>query len=70
MENRPQVLVPLGMLLAFLIAAAPSFMPAQNAGPAGGAVPGVESQRPELVFSPVKIDGPVHDPANHSYWFG
>ena len=24
----------------------------------------------ELVFVPVKIDGPVHDPANHTYWFG
>ncbi len=22
------------------------------------------------VFVPVKIDGPVHDPANHTYWFG
>lgn len=24
----------------------------------------------EPIFVPVKIDGPVHDPANHSYWFG
>ena len=24
----------------------------------------------EPVFIPVKIDGPVQDPANHSYWFG
>lgn len=24
----------------------------------------------ETIFSPVKIDGPVHDPANHTYWFG
>src|ERR1700720_281026 len=24
----------------------------------------------ELVFVPVKIDGPVHDPARHTYWFG
>jgi hypothetical protein len=24
----------------------------------------------EPIFIPVKIDGPVHDPANHSYWFG
>jgi 3-keto-disaccharide hydrolase/VCBS repeat protein len=24
----------------------------------------------ETIFVPVKIDGPVHDPANHSYWFG
>ncbi len=24
----------------------------------------------ELVFVPVKIDGPKHDPANHTFWFG
>ena len=24
----------------------------------------------EPIFVPVKIDGPVHDPANHTYWFG
>jgi hypothetical protein len=24
----------------------------------------------EPLFLPVKIDGPVHDPANHTYWFG
>src|SRR3954463_2666033 len=24
----------------------------------------------ELVFVPVRIDGPVHDPAKHTYWFG
>ncbi len=24
----------------------------------------------ETIFIPTKIDGPVHDPANHSYWFG
>lgn len=24
----------------------------------------------ETIFVPVKIDGPVHDPANHTYWFG
>lgn len=24
----------------------------------------------EPIFIPVKIDGPVHDPANHTYWFG
>ena len=24
----------------------------------------------EPIFIPTKIDGPVHDPANHSYWFG
>ena len=24
----------------------------------------------EVLFVPVKIDGPVHDPARHTYWFG
>ena len=24
----------------------------------------------ELVFDVVKIDGPVHDPAQHTFWFG
>ena len=24
----------------------------------------------EVIFMPTKIDGPVHDPAQHSYWFG
>jgi hypothetical protein len=24
----------------------------------------------EVIFIPLKIDGPVHDPAQHSYWFG
>lgn len=27
-------------------------------------------QAAEPVFVPVKIDGPVHDPARHTYWFG
>lgn len=24
----------------------------------------------ELMFTPVKVDGPVHDPAKHTYWYG
>jgi hypothetical protein len=24
----------------------------------------------EVIFIPLKIDGPIHDPAQHSYWFG
>ena len=24
----------------------------------------------ELLFTPVKVDGPVHDPARHTFWFG
>src|ERR1035441_4028363 len=69
-KNKLQFLAPLGILLAVLFAVAPLFLPAQSSGPAGGAAPGVETQLPELIFSPVKIDGPVQDPANHSYWFG
>jgi len=30
----------------------------------------VASAAEETIFIPTKIDGPVHDPANHSYWFG
>ncbi len=25
---------------------------------------------PEPIFIPVKIDGPAHDPPNHTYWYG
>jgi len=28
------------------------------------------TQSREIVFMPRKIDGPVHDPANFSYWYG
>jgi hypothetical protein len=27
-------------------------------------------QGAEVIFKPTKVDGPVHDPAQHSYWFG
>jgi len=30
----------------------------------------VDEAPKELVFVPVKVDGPVHDPARHTYWFG
>ena len=30
----------------------------------------VTLQASEVIFVPVKIDGPVHDPAHSSYWFG
>jgi hypothetical protein len=30
----------------------------------------VDEAPKELVFVPVKIDGPVHDPAKHTFWFG
>jgi hypothetical protein len=43
-------------------------VPPRSSGspPAGG----VEEAPKELIFVPVKIDGPVHNPAMHSYWFG
>ena len=28
------------------------------------------AQPTEVIFTPVKIDGPVHDPLHNSYWFG
>jgi hypothetical protein len=31
-------------------------------------VAGVSAGEP--IFMPIKIDGPVHDPANHSFWYG
>ena len=30
----------------------------------------VNDARKSLLCVPVKIDGPIHDPAQHSYWFG
>ncbi len=30
----------------------------------------VNAQAQETIFIPVKIDGPVHDPIQNSYWFG
>ncbi len=35
----------------------------------GAAEPTAEAPK-ELIFAPTKIDGPVHDPARHTYWFG
>ncbi len=31
---------------------------------------GTHAQSSETIFIPVKIDGPVHDPTNNSYWYG
>jgi hypothetical protein len=37
----------------------------------GGAALEAADQAPrELIFQPVRIDGPVHDPAQHTFWFG
>lgn len=40
--------------------------------PSAGSPPAdpVDDSPKELIFTPVKIDGPVHDPARHTYWFG
>jgi hypothetical protein len=68
--NKLKVVVPFGILSVVLVAIAPAFLPAQKSGPDGAAA-GAEVERPhEIIFSPVKIDGPAQDPANHSYWFG
>src|SRR5688572_12556102 len=29
-----------------------------------------DTPRKEPIFVPVKIDGPKHDPARHTFWFG
>ena len=34
------------------------------------AAPPVHAQPSEVIFTPVKIDGPVHAPMQNSYWFG
>ena len=31
---------------------------------------GIGTRAAEPIFLPVKIDGPRHDPANHTYWYG
>ena len=30
----------------------------------------LSAQSTEIIFKPVKIDGPVHDPTQNSYWYG
>ena len=32
--------------------------------------PTLNAQTTEVLFTPIKINGPVHDPPNDSYWFG
>jgi len=48
--------------LVVLFAIAPLALQAGEPRPLDG--------RGEPIFIPVKIDGPAHEPANHSYWFG
>jgi len=43
------------------------FVPRSRGNPADD-TPGDASR--ELLFAPVRIDGPVHDPAKHTYWWG
>ena len=31
---------------------------------------GMDDAPRELIFEPVRIDGPIHNPAKHTYWFG
>lgn len=40
--------------------------------PSGGSPPAdtVDGAPKELMFVPVKVDGPVHDPTRHTFWFG
>ena len=42
-------------------------IPRSSGSPA--AEPAAEAPK-ELIFEPVKVDGPVHDPARQTYWFG
>jgi hypothetical protein len=42
-------------------------VPRSSATPPAAAV---DEPPRELLFVPQKIDGPVHDPAKHTYWFG
>jgi hypothetical protein len=37
---------------------------------AGSQPPAPDQPPRELIFEPVKLDGPVHDPAKHTFWFG
>ena len=40
------------------------------AQPWAAAADAVDEAPKELMFLPVKVDGPVHNPAQHTYWFG
>src|SRR4051812_8068490 len=54
------------LLAAILLAVCCVLVPLVGSPPAD-----VPSEAPkELVFVPVRIDGPVHDPAKHTFWFG
>jgi hypothetical protein len=55
------------MRCAARAAAACLLMLFSSAGPAAEAP---AQPPPEPIFVPVKVDGPVHDPARHSFWYG
>ena len=54
------------LLVAILIGLWCVMSPSAGSPPADA----VDEAPKELVFVPVKIDGPVHDPAKHTFWFG
>lgn len=53
-------------LIAALLAALCLALASSARPPADAA----DSALSEPIFLPVKVDGPVHDPANHSFWYG
>ena len=58
--------IPIILAISLTLAAASSV--AQTGGGRNSTIGPARSG--ELGFVPVKIDGPKHDPANHTYWFG
>ncbi len=42
-------------------------LPLSNGSPPAD---GVDQAPKELLFVPLRIDGPIHDPAHHTFWFG
>jgi hypothetical protein len=61
MSNRWLWLLPMVCVSGWFLAPRSSGSPAAEA---------VEEAPRELMFVPLKVDGPVHDPAKHTYWFG
>ena len=56
------------IILAVSLTVAATSLVAQTGGGRNSTIGPARSG--ELVFVPVKIDGPKHDPANHTFWFG
>jgi hypothetical protein len=53
--------------LAIALAGILWLLPGTNGSPAAEAV---DDAPKELLFVPLKIDAPLHDPARHTFWFG